>query len=74
MPENQTAWHSNNQGIKERVEPKQTSKAAECVGQLRKTKVRWWTRLARLAAGRQQAVLGGQPRAGCAGEADLSGN
>ena len=38
MPENQTAWNSNNQGINEKINQNyQTSKAADLVGQLRKT-------------------------------------
>ena len=37
VPENQTAWNSNNQGIKEKGhQNNQTSKVAEGVGQLRK--------------------------------------
>ena len=53
MPENQTAWNSDNQGIKETVnQTNQTGKTADLMGQLRKIEVRWWTGWAGLAEGK----------------------
>ena len=60
MPENQTAWNSNNQGIKEKMnQNNQTSKVADLVGQLRKTKARRQTVWVGLAAVRQRATWAG---------------
>ena len=40
VPENQAAWNSDNQGIKEKInQNNQTGKAAELAGWLRKTAV-----------------------------------
>ena len=60
MPENQTAWNSDNQGIKEKMnQNNQTSKVADLVGQLRKTKARRQTVWVGLAAARQRAPWAG---------------
>ena len=41
-PKNQTAWNSDNQGTKEKInQNNQTSKVVDLAGRLRKTKVRW---------------------------------
>ena len=44
MPENQTAWNYDNNGIKEKINQKdQTFKVADNKGRLRKTLVKWQT-------------------------------
>ena len=62
MPENQSAWNSENQGVKENINQNtQTGKAVDLADQLRKTVVRWQTRqVGRLAAVRWRAVWGGR--------------
>ena len=51
MPENQTAWNSDNKGIKEKINHNdKTSKVADHAGQLRKTVVTRWTLRVGLAA------------------------
>ena len=60
MPESQTAWNSDNQGIKEKInQNNQTSKAADHAGQLRKTARRWQTVAVGLAVARFWAVWEG---------------
>ena len=52
MPENQAAWNSNNQGIKEKInQNNQIGKLADNAGQLRKTVVKQGTRWVGLAKG-----------------------
>ena len=60
MPENQTAWNSDNQRIKEKInQNNQTSKAADHTNQLRKTTVTWRTLGVGLAAVRRQTEQAG---------------
>ena len=51
VPENQTAWNSDNKGIKENInQHHQSGKAVDHAGQLRKTEATRWTLGAGLAA------------------------
>ena len=68
MPENENAWNSNNQGIKENVnQNNQTSEAEDCMGQLRKTEARWWTVWAKVAEFETASELTVDYGGGCQG-------
>ena len=54
-PKNQTAWNSDNQGTKEKINQNdQTDKAADHVGQIRKPTAKQRTRRAGLAEGKTE--------------------